>query len=127
MTQTKLFGREPSLIIGFTGAVVAVLVGLNLSWLTAGAGVAVVALLTALVTAVTTRPVAPALYVGVVVAVAAVLSEYNFHLSEDLIAGVGGVVMASFALFGVRPQVAPKAEVASANRVQSRKASPKIL
>lgn len=113
MTQIKIFGREPALIVGFIAAVVAVLVGLNLSWLSAGAGVAVVAAVGAIITAATTRPVAPALYVGAFVAVAALLAQYNYHLSDGLISGVGGAIMAAFALFGVRPQVTPAADQAA--------------
>jgi cell division protein FtsW (lipid II flippase) len=109
MTQIKIFGKEPALIVGFIAAVVAVLAGLNLSWLSAGASVAIVAAVGALLTALTTRPVAPALFVGAFVAVAAVLAQYNYHLSDGLIAGAGGLILAAFALFGVRPQVTPSA------------------
>lgn len=109
MTQLKIFGKEPALIVGFVAAVVAVVVGLNVDWLSAGAGVAVVAAVGAILTAATTRPVAPALFVGAFVAVAAVLAEYNYHLSDGLIAGAGGLILAAFALFGVRPQVTPTA------------------
>lgn len=112
MTQVKIFGREPALIVGFVAAVVAVVVGLNVSWLSAGAGVAVVAAIGAIITAATTRPVAPALFVGAFVAVAAVLAEYNYHLSDGLISGAGGLILAAFALFGVRPQVTPAADQA---------------
>lgn len=109
MTQIKILGREPALIIGVIGAGVAVLVGLKLPGLSAGAGVAVVALLTAAITAATTRPVGPSLYVGVVVAGAALLAQYGIHLSDELVANLGGFIMAAFALFGVRPQVTPTA------------------
>jgi hypothetical protein len=112
MTQVKIFGREPTLIVGFVAAVVAVVVGLNVSWLSAGAGVAVVAAIGAIITAATTRPVAPSLFVGAFVAVAAVLAEYNYHLSDGLISGAGGLILAAFALFGVRPQVTPAADQA---------------
>ena len=108
----KIFGREPALIIGFVGAVVAVLVGAHLPGLSAGAGVAITAALTAIITAATTRPVGPSLYVGAVVAVAAVLAEYNIHISDTLLGAISGLVMAAFALFGIRPQVTPKADPA---------------
>lgn len=110
--QIKIFGREPALIVGFVAAVVAVLAGLNLDWLSAGASVAIVAAVGAIITAATTRPVAPALFVGAFVAVAAVVAEYNYHLSDGLIAGAGGLILAAFALFGVRPQVTPAADPA---------------
>jgi hypothetical protein len=109
-TQIKIFGREPTLIIGFVTAVVATLLGFKLPWLSAGAAVAIVAALGALITAATTRPVAPSLFVGAFVAVAAVLAEYHYHLSDGLIAGASGLILAGFALFGVRPQVTPKAD-----------------
>jgi hypothetical protein len=112
VTQIKIFGREPALIVGFLAAVVAVLVGLNLTWISAGAGVAIVAALGAIITAVTTRPVAPSLFVGAFVAVAALLSEYHYHLSDGLISGASGLILAAFALFGVRPQVTPAADQA---------------
>lgn len=106
----KIFGREPALIIGFVGAVVAVLVGVGLPGVDAGWGVAVTAAVTAIITAITTRPVGPSLYVGAVVAVAAVLAEYNIVISDKLLAALGGLVMAAFALFGIRPQVTPAAD-----------------
>jgi hypothetical protein len=106
----KIFGREPALIIGFVGAVVAVLVGANVPGLSAGAGVALTALVTAAITAWTTRPVAPGLYVGVVVAVAALLAEYNLAVSDTLLSAIGGLIIAGFALFGVRAQVTPAAD-----------------
>lgn len=112
MKQIKVFGREPSLIIGFVAAVFSVLGGLGLSWLSAGAAVAIVAAIGALLTALTTRPVAPSLFVGAFVAVAAVISEYHYHLSDGLIAGAGGLILASFALFGVRPAVTPVSDQA---------------
>lgn len=108
----KIFGKEPALIIGFVGAVMAVLVGANVPGLSAGAGVAITAAVAAIITAFTTRPVGPSLYVGAVVAVAAVLAEYNLPISDNLLAALGGVVMAGFALFGIRPQVTPAADMA---------------
>lgn len=113
MTQIKIFGREPALIVGFIAAVVAVLLGLNLSWLSAGASVAIVAAVGAIITAATTRPVAPSLFVGAFVAVAAVLAQYHYHLSDGLISGASGLILAAFALFGVRPQVTPAADQAA--------------
>lgn len=108
----KIFGREPSLIIGFVGAVVAVFVGAELPGISAGAGVAITAAVTAAITAWATRPVAPGLYAGAVVAVAAVLAEYHIDISDKLLAAISGLVMAGFALFGVRPQVTPEEDPA---------------
>ena len=112
MKQITVFGREPALVIGFIAAVVAVLAGMNLPWLSAGAAVAITAAIAAIITAWATRPVAPALYVGTVVAVAAVLAQYQVHVSDVLISAIGGLVLAAFALFGVRPQVTPAGDPA---------------
>lgn len=114
----KIFGREPSVIIGFAGALVAVLAALELPWFSAGAAVAVVALITAGVTAWATRPVAPSLYVGVLTAAFALAAEYGLEWSEEGIAAAGGLVVAWFALNTVRPQVTPvidQAPIAPAN------------
>lgn len=103
----KIFGREPALILGFVGAVLTFLVSVNLDWLNAGQSAAVLALLTGVVTAVTTRPVAPGLYAGLAAAAAALLAEYGTSVSEATVAGVTGLILAGFALFGVRSQVSP--------------------
>lgn len=99
--------REPTVIIGFIAAVVAALVAMNLDWLTPGAGVAIVALIGGAITAATTRPVAPGLFAGLIAAGGALLAEYNLHLSDELLASLAFLVVAGFALFGVRSQVTP--------------------
>lgn len=99
--------REPTVIIGFIAAVVAALVAMNLDWLTPGAGVAIVALIGGAITAATTRPVAPGLFAGLIAAGGALLAEYNLHLSDELLASLAFLVVAGFALFGVRNQVTP--------------------
>lgn len=109
----KIFGREPALVIGAIGSLITVLAALNLPFLSAGAAAAITALVTAGVTAWTTRPAAPALYVGVVAAAASLLAEYGFDVSDQVVAAVGGAIVAGFALFGIRPQVTPKADPAT--------------
>ncbi|OKI52844.1 hypothetical protein [Micromonospora sp. CB01531] len=109
----RIFGREPALVIGAIGSLITVLAALNLPGLSAGAAAALTALVTASITAWTTRPVAPSLYVGVVAAVATLLAEYGFHVSDQSVAAIGGAIVAGFALFGVRPQVTPKADPAT--------------
>jgi hypothetical protein len=108
----KVFGREPALILGLAGAVLAWAVSLGLDWLNAGQATAIVALLTAVLMAVTTRPIAPALYAGVISAGAAVFAEYGLNWSEASVTGLGAVILAGFALFGVRPQVTPSQDQA---------------
>lgn len=104
-----IFGREPALIVSAIGSVVTLLVALNLPGLSAGAGAAITAFLTAVIIAVTTRPVAPALFTGVVAAGAALVSAYGLHVSDAVVGAVSAVVLAGFALFGIRPQVSPAA------------------
>ncbi len=104
----KIFGREPALIVGFIGSILAIVVALNVPWMTAGQAAAVVAVLTGVVTAATTRPVAPGLFAGLVAAVAALLAQYGLSLSDALIGAITFSVLAGFALFGVRNQVTPK-------------------
>jgi hypothetical protein len=106
----KIFGREPALVISAIGAVVTLLVSLNLDWLSAGAGAAVITFLTAVVIAFTTRPIAPALFTAVVAAGAALFAEYGLHVSDAVVAAVSGVVLVGFSLFGIRPQVTPNAD-----------------
>ncbi len=96
---------EPALWIGVIGAVGTFLVTLNLSWLSASAEAAIMSLLVAIVTAIFTKPIAPALYVGVLGAVAAVAAQYGLHWSDSSIAALSGLVLAAFALFGIRSQV----------------------
>ncbi len=105
----KIFGREPAVIIGFVGAVITVVVALNVQWLSAGQGAAAAGFITALVIAATTRPVAPALFTAVVTAAAALFAEYGMHASDALIAGITGLVLAGFTLI-TRPQVTPNAD-----------------
>jgi hypothetical protein len=102
-----ILGREPAVIIGLVGAIVTVIVALGVDWLDAGAGVAVTALITAGITAATTRPVTPSIAMGVLTALAALLAEYQINLSEELIASLGGLVIAVFAVASTRPQVTP--------------------
>jgi hypothetical protein len=105
---------EPALIIGFIGSVLTTLATLNVSWLPASAVAVILSLLTAAATAFFTRPVAPSLYAGVVAAAAAVLAQYGFHVPDAAVAGISGIILAGFALFGIRNQVSPTSEVKSA-------------
>lgn len=106
----KIFGREPALVIGLIGAVLTWLAGFNLDWLSAGQAVAITSALTGIIIAVTTYPVAPGLYVAAVGALVAMFTEYGMHWSEAAVTGLGGIILAVFALFGVRPQVTPTAD-----------------
>lgn len=112
MTQIKIFGREPALWIGLVGALVTWLVSLGLDWLNAGQATAITTAIAAGLIALTTRPVAPALFVGAVAAGSALFAEYNFAVSDAFVTGLGAIILAGFALFGIRPQVTPAADQA---------------
>ena len=112
MTQIKIFGREPALIMAAVGAVLAWIATLEFEWLNAGQSTAIITFLSAVVIALTTRPWAPALYVGVVSAGAALAAAYGLHWSEAAVTGLGTIVLTGFALFGIRPQATPAADPA---------------
>lgn len=112
MKAIPIFGREPALIIGLIGALVTWAAGLGLDFLDAGQAVAVTTAVTGLIIAATTRPVAPALYVAAVAALGALFAEYGLNWSDAAITGLGGIILAGFALFGIRPQVTPAADPA---------------
>lgn len=103
----KIFGREPALIVGALGSILTVFAALNLPGLSTGAAAAITAFVSAVLIAVTTRPVAPALYTGVIAAGVALLAEYGFTVPDGVVAALPAAVLAAFALFGVRPQVEP--------------------
>lgn len=107
MGSVKIFGREPTLIIGFLGAAITVLAAMKMPWLSAGQAAAGAAFLSAIVIALTTRPVAPAAFVAAFTAVAALFAQYGLHWSDALIGGVSGLILAGFSLAGIRPQVTP--------------------
>lgn len=103
----RIFGREPSVVIGAIGSLVTLLVSMNIPGLSAGAGAAIIAFITAAIIAATTRPVAPALFTAVVAPAAALFAEYGLNVSDAVVAGITGLILAAFALFGIRPQVVP--------------------
>lgn len=106
----KIFGREPALWLALIGAVLTWGAGMNLDFLSAGQAVAITTAVTAVVIALTTRPVAPGLFVAAVGAIAAMFAEYGLHWSDAAVTGLGGIILAGFALFGIRPQVTPVAD-----------------
>lgn len=102
----KIFGREPALVISSVGAVIMALFAFHTPGVHAGTADAVVALLTAILVAVTTRPVAPALFKGVLTAGVALVAQYGLHFSDAQVGTLSALVLAVSALF-VRSQVVP--------------------
>lgn len=117
MTQIKIFGREPALWLALIGALVTWGVSLGLDWLNAGQATAITTGLTALLIAATTRPLAPALFVAAVAPLAALFAEYGLRWSDAGVTGLGGIILAGFAFFGVRPQATPAADPRTENTV----------
>lgn len=108
----RILGREPALWLSVLGAAVTILVSMNLSFLNAGQGAAIVAAATAILMAITTRPVAPALFTGVLAAGVALMSEYGLHLSDMTVGGLTALVLSVFALVS-RGQISPQETVVS--------------
>lgn len=102
-----IFGREPGLWLALIGSGLTWGVSLGLDWLNPGQATAIMTLLTALVMAFFTRPIAPALFVGALAAGAALFGEYGLHWSDAAVTGLGGIILAGFALVGIRPQATP--------------------
>jgi hypothetical protein len=88
------------------GSLLTFLAALQLPFLSAGQAAALTAVVAALILAWTTRPVTPALLTGAVAALAALAAEYGLHLSDELVGGASGLVLALFA-FIAREQVSP--------------------
>jgi hypothetical protein len=103
-----IYGREPALVIGVIASVLTVLAALNVPGLDAGASAAITAFVSSCIIAWATRPAAPALFTGVVTALAALLVEYGLDVPDTTTAAVSGAVLAVFALI-TRGQVEPKA------------------
>lgn len=101
------FSREPAIWLAVIGAALNWVVSFELGWLNAGQSSAIITFLTAAVTAYFTRPIAPALFVAVISAGAALFAEYGLNWTDAQVTGLGTIVLTAFALFGIRSQVTP--------------------
>lgn len=104
----KLFGREPALWVALITALITVLATLNLEFLDAGQAAAITVFLGSVIMAVTTRPIAPALFTGLLSSGVALAAEYGFHLPDVTVAALTVLVLTFCTLVGVRPQVEPQ-------------------
>jgi len=104
----KIFGREPALIAAVVSAALSLVVtlGVGLTATQAGAWTAVISGVFAVVTAVLTRPVAPAAFTGLVTVVADLLGAYHFDVSAGTVAAINTTVLAVLTLL-TRGQVTP--------------------
>jgi hypothetical protein len=93
--------------VAVIGSVLTSLAALNVPAVDAGAAAAITAFISACVMAWTTRPAAPALFTGVVTALAALLVEYGLNVPDATVAAVSSTVLAGLTLI-TRGQVEPK-------------------
>lgn len=103
----KIFGREPALWISTIGIILTLLAAFNVDFVTVGVADAVVAAMTAILVAITTRPVAPALFKGVVTAGVALVAQFGLHFNDVQIGAMTAASMALVVLI-VRGQVSPE-------------------
>lgn len=116
----KFFGREPTLYIQAISAALGVAVTFGLDGLSATQAAAIVAVLTAVTTAINAalvRPVAPAAFTGLVTAAAVLLAAYGLEVAQETVGAVQVAVIAVLALL-TRTQVAPTADVPRADRAR---------
>ncbi len=96
-----LFNRNPTVWLQSFAAVLAVLVSFQVDWLTAEQSALVTAFVGALVTAINAalvRPIAPAAFVGLVGAAAALLAAYGLHFSQEQVGSFQALVVALLTL-----------------------------
>ena len=110
----KIFDREPTLVIQFVSALLAIGVSFQIPGLSSDQATLIVAALVAVLgvaNAVLVRPIAPAAFVGLVGAVAALLAGYGFDLSQELVGSISAAVVVGLALL-TRGQVTPEKSLA---------------
>jgi hypothetical protein len=101
--------REPALYIGVVSAGLSLLVALQVNGLTNDQATLIVAAITAVggvVTALMTRPIAPAAFTALVAAAAALLAGFHYDVDPGTVAAINGVVLAVLTLV-TRHQVSP--------------------
>ena len=117
----KPFGREPSVIITFIGAVLAYAVTYNidgLSELQAAAIMGALGAIVALVNAIMVRPVTPAIVNGAATALTGLVIAYGFDMTPEQIAGIQAIALALLGFLGTRPQVDPPVSVDGTKRAE---------
>jgi hypothetical protein len=108
--NAKLFGRDPAMIISMIYAGVMMLSTFAVRGVDEPLAAAIQLFLTAAATAwaaLQVRPMAPAVFTGVIVAGAALGARFGWDLTEVQIAGVTSFVAVVVMLVGARPQQTP--------------------
>lgn len=111
----KIFGREPALVVAVIAAALSVVVSFGWPGLTAEqAGLWIVAVNAGLgvVTAILTRPIAPAAFTYFIGSAATLVAAYGFSVPQATLAAVNGLVVAVLVLL-MRGQVSPQASPVS--------------
>lgn len=87
---------EPKLLLSIVGAILNVLVVLNIHGLTsdqAGVLVGAISAVAALVAALRVRPIAPGVFTAAFVALAAVASSFGLHLPAAMVGAVTSLIL----------------------------------
>lgn len=110
--KLKIFGREPTLVIGVIASVLSVLVTLNIDGLDAKQAALIVVVLNAVlgvINALAVRPIAPAAFTYLIGSIAALTAAYGFTVPEATVGAVNGAVIAVL-MYLTRGQVTPAAD-----------------
>lgn len=108
MPTFKIFGNEPAVITAVISAALSLVVtlGVGLNSDQAGGWVAVISGVFAVIAAWHTRPIAPAVFTGLVTVTAALLASYHFHVAPGTVGAINTLVLATLTLL-TRGQVSP--------------------
>lgn len=110
--KIRLWGREPTLVIGAIASVLSVLVTFNLDNLSAKQAALIIVVLNAVlgaVNALAVRPISPAAVTYLIASVAALATAYGFTVDEATVGAVNSAVIAVL-MFLTRGQVTPVAD-----------------
>lgn len=107
--KTKLFGREPALVVGAINSLIMVGGTLGFALLgpeQAGLWVALVNAASAAILAWTTRPLSPAVFSQLFGAIVATIGGYGINLSADFVFAINAALV-PLLMFITRGQVSP--------------------
>lgn len=109
---------EPVAVLNTLSAVLGLIVSLGVTPLSAEMAGAIVAFVTAVlggIAAAKTKPVAPQAFTAIVAAGAVLVATFGYDVSQEVIGGVNGVVLAGLTLL-TRMQVTPSKPAALATK-----------
>lgn len=105
--ETKIFGREPAAVMAVVGGLFMFLASIGFDWLNAGQAAAITGVVSAMVLAYTTRPIAPGVLTGLITAAVGLLAAYAIELPDEQVVLFTDLALAGFALI-TREQVSPQ-------------------